>query len=177
MALFELSASQHVDGLVVGNAEQPRQESATAGLIRVGLAPQFEKRFLHHFFGRGWITQQAKGQRIHAATVAVVDALESGRFTLGDAFDEQAILVTSRVEAIAGGRFWPTTSKGEPEFHGQASIPPRRVVEIVRACPVTPRATSLFLLKVRMSRGFRFKLAGCRSQALRACERSEGSVT
>ena len=51
MPLLQLATPQQVDGMVVRHAEQPRQESAAAWLIRGRLPPELQERFLDNLFG------------------------------------------------------------------------------------------------------------------------------
>ena len=165
MALFELPASEHVNGLVMSYPEQPGEQSTATGLIGAWLSPQFEKRFLDNVFGRRGVAEQSQRQRVHAATVTVVDALESARIATSDLLDKERVLVARGVKRGPGGCLRPTASKGEPEFHGQASISPVPGGRNRQSLSRHPGATSLYV-KVRTSARFRFKL---RLRAYRDC--------
>lgn len=79
VALLEPPTTQQIHGMVMSDAEQPRQQSPAAGLKRGWLTPQLEKSFLDNFLGRRRVAQQSNCQRIDPSTVTLVYALERPR--------------------------------------------------------------------------------------------------
>jgi hypothetical protein len=108
--LLELAPPQQVDGVVMGDAQQPGQQTPAAGLIGMRLAPQLEEGFLDHLFRGGRVAQQLQRHRIHAAAVTVVHQFQGARVGLAERSDQGSFVGLVPLSAGAHRRDGATTT-------------------------------------------------------------------
>jgi hypothetical protein len=77
-------STKFVNRTVMGDGEEPGEETPACGIELVGTGPEAHEDFLHHFLGGFVVSQESAGQRIDRTRIAVVDRFESGDVTLGD---------------------------------------------------------------------------------------------
>jgi hypothetical protein len=122
MPLLELASAQQVHGVVMSDAQQPRQEAAAGRLVRGRLPPQLEKGLLDDLFSRGSVGQQPHRERIHTAAVPLIDQFERTGIASRDGLDQEGVIAKRSFRSSSSGSARPTATKREPDFHGQGSI-------------------------------------------------------
>jgi len=78
------ASSKLVNAPVVHKAQQPANELATRMRKTLRLSPELEKDFLHYFFGHGHVTDDAQGEAVALANIAIVQLFECSRVLPSD---------------------------------------------------------------------------------------------